>query len=116
MGHSRTRRSETCDLRLDGCAFELQYGTRLWFERHKFVRAVLARRCSHDRQRDRALPLRLLAGISDGRGPADAARNRGAWLAAVRREQDVEIARQYRALGDDSRRARPGCAALLLAT
>ena len=37
------------------------------------VRQILARRCADDRQRDRALPLRLLAGVSDGGGSALAA-------------------------------------------
>ena len=42
--------------------------------------------------------------ISDGGRPATAEEHRGARLAAVRREQDVEVARQHRAHGDDSRR------------
>ncbi len=46
-------------------------------------------------------------------GLAAAQRHCGAWMAAFRRKQDVEVARKYRAHGDDSRCAWSGCAALL---
>ena len=47
------------------------------------VRQVLARRRAHDRQRNCALPLRLLAGVPAGRRIAAAQEHHGARLAAV---------------------------------
>ena len=51
-------------------------------DRRKF-REVLAGRCADDRQGDCALPLRLLAGVSDGGRTAAAKSHRRARLAAV---------------------------------
>ena len=48
-----------------------------------------------------------------GRRPAAAEIASSAWLAALRREQDVEVARQHRARRNDSRRPRRRRAALL---
>ena len=78
----------------------------------KKVRALLAGRRAHDRQGDRALSLRVLAGISAGSGTAVAQVDHGARMAVVRREQDVEVARQHRAQRDHSRHARRRHAAL----
>ena len=64
----------------------------------------LARRPAPDRQGDCALPRGLLAGVSDGRGPAAAQEDFRARLAAVRREQDEQVARQHRARGADPAR------------
>ena len=98
LGHSRAGRSQARDLCLARCAGELHHGAGLRFATTTSkVRQVLAGRRAHDRQGDRPLPLRLLAGISDGRRAAAAASDHRARLAAVRRKQDVEVARQHRA-------------------
>ena len=52
-------------------------------ERHEQIRQVLARRRAHDRQRDCALPLRLLAGVPARRRIATAQGHHRARLAAV---------------------------------
>ena len=67
-------------------------------------RIAVAGRPAPDRQGDRAFPRRVLAGVPDGRRAASAETHFRAWLAAVRERQNVEIARQHRALRADTAR------------
>ena len=85
VGHPSARRSEARDLRVARRAEQLHHRARLRISPidDAEVREVLAGGCAHDRQRNCALPLRVLAGISDGRRIAAAEGNRRAWLAAV---------------------------------
>src|ERR1051326_6007310 len=71
MGDSSARRAQARYLRLAGCVGQLHFSRRIWLgrqERSRKIRALLAGRCPHGGQRNRPFPLRLLAGILDGRG------------------------------------------------
>src|SRR5580704_4832500 len=92
-------------------AGELPHGHWLWIVAcggASCVQEVLAGRCAHDRERDRAFSLCVLASVFAGGGISVAENDCCSRLAAIRREQDVEVARQYRADGNDSRRAGRG--------
>ena len=112
LGHSGAGRSQTRDLCLAGCAGQLHHGSRLRVERSQQVRTILASRSADDWEGNCALPLRVLARVPYGGWDRVAEGHHGARLVAVRREQDVEIARQHRARGNHSRRARRRCPTL----
>ena len=86
LGHSGAGRSQARDLRVAGRAGELHYRDRLRFIARRSaggIQEILARRRADDWQRNRPLPLRLLAGVFDGGGIAGAEGDCGAWMAAV---------------------------------
>ena len=86
VGHPRARRSEARDLRLARRVGELPHRYRLRGIARRCpgsVQEVLAGRRPHDRQGNRPLPLRVLAGIPAGGGLALAQGDCGAWLASV---------------------------------
>ena len=99
LGHSRSRRRKARGLRLARRAGQLHH--RSWLRlrrsgRPGALRQILACRHASHRQRDQPLPLRLLAGVPDGRRNPGAPLGQGQRLAALRPGQDVQVARQHR--------------------
>ena len=99
LGHSGTGQRPPHHVCLGRCADQLHYRDRLSRYGQRELQEVLARRRPHDRQGHRALPRGLLAGLPDVGGPAASQTHLRPRLHAVRRHQDVEVARQCRCAG-----------------
>ena len=69
-GVLRGLRSETCNLRMAGCAYKLYHRNRirLRWKQHGAVSQIMAGRSASDRKRYHSLPYNLLANLFDGTG------------------------------------------------
>ena len=70
MGNPGRLRSETCNLRMAGCAYKLYHRNRirLRWKQHGAVSQIMAGRSASDRKRYHSLPYNLLANLFDGTG------------------------------------------------